>query len=92
MVKVKVEEEIEIIKNKLLPIIEEVCLIYNFKKKNAFVVTYPQNLSFVKEQLSVDSGSEEDFTEEKKAEFMNSEEFSNSTISCRIDFVNKALL
>ncbi|WP_020530027.1 hypothetical protein [Flexithrix dorotheae] len=87
MVKVKVEEEIEIIRNRLLPINDEVCLIYNLKKKYVYIITYPQNLSFVREQLVV--FSVEDFTEEKKIEFMISEEFSNSTISGRIDFVDR---
>lgn len=71
MLKITVNEDIENIKFKLLPIKNEICIVHNRRIKNDFIVTFGSNLEFIKNQLSV--MSVEDYTEEKRIEFIMSD-------------------
>jgi hypothetical protein len=72
MKKVNVIEKVEDIKEKLLRIKNEICIIHNRRTKDNFIVTFEKNLEFIRDHLSVIS--EEDFTNLKKIEFIVSDD------------------
>jgi hypothetical protein len=83
MLKISVNEDIDDIKIKLMPINSEICIVHNRRKKDDFVVTFDSNLEFIKNQLSIISF--EDFTEEKRIEFIMSD--NDIVIAGRGDFL-----
>ena len=72
MIKIKVVEEIDDIKNKLLPLKDEVCIIKNRREGDCFIVTFDANQQYIESHLSVISV--EGFNESKKVELILSDE------------------
>lgn len=83
MLKINVSGDIDNIKNKLLPIKNEVCIVHNRKNNDNYVVTFESNLDFIRNELLVKSI--EAFTEEKRIESLMSD--NDIVIAGRVDYI-----
>lgn len=83
MIKISVNDSFEDIKIKLLPIKDEICIVHNRKVKDDYIVTFDENIEFIKARLSIISA--EDFNAEKRVEYIGSE---NIEMAGRVDFLN----
>ena len=84
MIKVRVDNEVDDIKIKLLPIKNEICIVHNRRVKDDCIVTFNQNLEFISNCLSVISL--EDFNDEKRSEFIGSDD--DIVMIGRVDFLS----
>jgi hypothetical protein len=83
MKKIIVNEEIDVIKELLKPIKDQVCIVHHRQKKESYIVTYDSNIDFVKNRFSVLSLI--DFTENERMDFVLSDE--DILITGREDFL-----
>lgn len=72
MIKIRVDNEVDDIKIKLLPIKDEICIVHNRKVKDDYIITFHQNFEFINNRLSVILS--EDFDDENRLEFMVSDD------------------
>lgn len=72
MIKVRVDNDVDYIKIKLLPIKNEICIVHNRRVKDDYIVTFDKNLEFISNCLFVISL--EDFNDEKRSEFNDSDD------------------
>lgn len=86
MIKIKVDEEVEDIKNKLAPIKEKICIVNKIKGGGKFIVAYNSSKDFIKKNLTVTSI--EEFTEKQKVKIFFSDDYADIEIIGREDFLS----
>jgi len=85
MIKIKVVEDTETIKNKLFPIRDEICIVQNRKNRDDFIVTYDHHIDFIKKHLTINFV--EEFSEMNKIDFIISNDNNDMSFTGRADFL-----
>ena len=85
MIIFKVNEELNVIKDKLAPLVNEVCILHGRKGQGDFIVTLDSNQGYILNLFSVES--HEEFTDAKRVDLIRSDDYRDYLIIGRADFV-----